>query len=228
MSASVAFLPPDHGVPPRVRGLVAAGVAALHVLAVTTLWLGQETVAPPRVPVVQVSFMAAPAATAEVPAPAVVPPPPALRQAPAPLLSSARPKVAEAAPAAPVHQEAVAEPAPSPAPVPLAAPAPDATPATAAVAATVPSFDAAYLRNPRPAYPLVSRRLGEEGTTYLRVQVGADGRPLQVQVGRSSGFDRLDRAAADAVRGWQFVPAREGATPVTGWVTVPISWKLER
>lgn len=226
MSASIAFLPPDHGAPLRVRSLVAAGVVALHVLLVAMLWLGQETVAPPQVPVVRVSFLVAPVSAPESPEPAVVPPP-LVRQAPAPLLSSARPKVAEAAPAAPVQEEAVAEPAPSPAPAPLAAPAPDAAPA-AAVAATIPSFDAAYLRNPRPVYPLVSRRLGEQGTTYLRVHVGVDGRPLQVQVGRSSGFDRLDRAAADAVRGWQFVPAREGATPVTGWVTVPISWKLEK
>jgi hypothetical protein len=34
-----------------------------------------------------------------------------------------------------------------------------------------PNFNAAYLNNPAPNYPSISRRLGEQGLVLLRVQV---------------------------------------------------------
>ena len=37
-----------------------------------------------------------------------------------------------------------------------------------------PNFNAAYLHNPAPHYPSVSKRLGEQGRVLLRVQVSAD------------------------------------------------------
>ena len=36
----------------------------------------------------------------------------------------------------------------------------------------------------------------------------------------------LDQAAAEAVRRWRFDPARRGQTPIDGWVTVPLNFKL--
>lgn len=90
-----------------------------------------------------------------------------------------------------------------------------------------PSFDAAYLRNPPPAYPAVSRRRGEQGTVMLRVYVGADGGAQKVLVHASSGHERLDQAALDAVHQWRFVPARQGEQPVSAWVQVPIRFALE-
>lgn len=94
---------------------------------------------------------------------------------------------------------------------------------------TPPSFNAAYLSNPRPAYPNMSRRLGEEGRVLLRVLVGVDGRPLQVVINESSGFSRLDRAAQEAVSlQWRFVAAKRSGAPIEGWVIVPITFKLER
>lgn len=61
----------------------------------------------------------------------------------------------------------------------------------------------------------------------LRVQVSADGRPEQVEIEVSSGFDRLDEAARKAVLRWQFVPAQLGEKPVSAWVIVPITFKLK-
>ena len=89
-----------------------------------------------------------------------------------------------------------------------------------------PRFDAAYLNNPVPAYPAVSRRLGEQGRTLLRVFVNADGSAREVQVQTTSGYPRLDRAAREAVERWQFAPAREGARAVGAWVVVPILFSL--
>lgn len=228
MSAFLAYLPPDPVTPPRLRRAVALAVAVAHGLLVVALWRGGAPAAPAPVPVVQVSFLAAPVpAVAPAPPAPPVPPPPARPREQAPLLSTPRQVAAEAAPAPPVEPRVAAEPAEAPAlPAAPAATAP-AEPAPPAAATVPPSFHAAYLRNPRPAYPLMSRRLGEQGITYLRVQVGADGRTQQVTVGRSSGHERLDRAALEAVRDWRFVPAREGDKAVAGWVTVPISWKLE-
>ena len=83
-----------------------------------------------------------------------------------------------------------------------------------------------YLRNPPPKYPAESRKLREEGVVLLKVAVTAEGRPASVQLQRSSGFARLDQAALNAVRRWEFNPAREGLTPVACAVEVPVRFGL--
>lgn len=115
----------------------------------------------------------------------------------------------------------VAPPPPPPAPAEM--PAPVAAP----VPFTPPVFDADYLRNPPPAFPAQSRRIGEQGRVVLRVLVAPGGDAAEVQVRTSSGFERLDHAARDAVRRWKFVPARRGAEPVPAWVLIPISFRLK-
>ena len=62
----------------------------------------------------------------------------------------------------------------------------------------------------------------------LRVLVGADGQAQAVDIAASSGFERLDRAAQDAVRRWRFVPARRGNDAVAAYVNVPIAFSLDR
>jgi protein TonB len=121
----------------------------------------------------------------------------------------------------------------SPAPTETAVPAPGhfippaptfvATPATL----TTARFDAAYLQNPRPVYPAISRRLGEEGKVVLRVHVDASGLATEVTIKTSSAFPRLDNAAREVVQQWRFVPARRGDEPTEAWVLVPIVFKLE-
>jgi protein TonB len=90
-----------------------------------------------------------------------------------------------------------------------------------------PSFNAAYLRNPAPRYPLVARRNGEQGTVTLKVLVSRDGQPASVDIERTSGSPILDNAAREAVRSWRFTPARRGAQAVEAWVLVPIVFRLE-
>jgi protein TonB len=102
------------------------------------------------------------------------------------------------------------------------------TPSAPREPATIPpSFNAAYLRNAPPRYPLLARRNGIEGTVRLKVLVTPDGRPAQVQLEHSSGSTTLDGAALEAVRNWQFVPARRGQDPIESWVLVPVVFKLE-
>ena len=89
-----------------------------------------------------------------------------------------------------------------------------------------PMFGVAYLNNPKPQYPSLSRRAGEEGRILLKVLVNANGEPESVVISVSSGFDRLDAAALAAVQQWRFVPAKRNNEAISAYVTVPISFKL--
>lgn len=61
----------------------------------------------------------------------------------------------------------------------------------------------------------------------LRVYVEASGAASKVEVSSSSGFERLDRSAANAVSRWKFVPARQGSEAVAASVLVPIVFSLK-
>jgi periplasmic protein TonB len=170
---------------------------------------------------------------------------------PAPLmvdLLPARVVVPEPAPAPPPVQVAPPEPAPPPPmpePVIVAAPEPAAitVPAPPApIVAPTPepvraepeevvlsheSLTAMYLRNPKPAYPGASRRLGEQGTVLLRVFVTAAGDPERVELKGSSGYPRLDQSAQEAVQRWKFAPAKRAERAVSAWVIVPIKFSIK-
>ena len=128
----------------------------------------------------------------------------------------------------PVVSAPAEAPAAITAPPPALQPAPTPAPAVeaAALSVTAPRFDAEYLHNPKPAYPVSSRRRGEEGRVLLRVHVNAEGRAAKVEVQESSGHERLDESALAAVSRWRFVPARRGSEPVAAWVRVPIVFSL--
>lgn len=121
---------------------------------------------------------------------------------------------------------AFAVPTPVVAP-PLAAPAAPVVTNPAPTTFSPARFDAAYLHNPRPNYPAVSRRLGEEGKVLLRVLVSPDGRAAAVNLEKSSNFERLDEAARQAVAQWRFVPAKHGDEAVEATIIIPLVFRLE-
>lgn len=99
---------------------------------------------------------------------------------------------------------------------------------TAVISPITPAqFDAAYLQNPTPVYPALSRRLGEQGSVLLSVYVTEDGRAQSVNLKQSSGFDRLDNAAIDSVQRWRFAAAKQGERLIASWVQVPVKFVLE-
>ena len=83
-----------------------------------------------------------------------------------------------------------------------------------------------YLDNPAPTYPAVARRLGQEGTVLLRVDVDAKGSPTRVTLQKSSGFPLLDNTAIQSVKRWKFKPAQVAFLTVGATVDVPITFRL--
>lgn len=153
----------------------------------------------------------APAPRIQLPMPRLAEPPrdpvalPAIQ-----LANAAASSVESAAPRAATTSTSSAQPASFPAALPVVA----------------PIFNADYLDNPAPSYPALSRRLNEEGRVLLRVHVSGEGRAERVELARSSGFERLDRAALEAVARWRFVPARQGGNAVAASVLVPVAFVL--
>lgn len=203
----------SHPAPDRSeRRAVLAAIVVLHVAVLVAL-INTGVIAPETISQVLHATLIRP-----------TPPQP---EPPRPRLPPSQPKPASLPRAEPLPAPvlAAAATAPSPIPVPPAVAAPVV--ALAPVAVISPRFDADYLDNPKPAYPPLARRRGEEGKVLLRVFVDADGRPGKVELQRSSGSPRLDEAALSTVSRWKFIPARQGNEAVAAWVQVPIVFKLE-
>ena len=82
--------------------------------------------------------------------------------------------------------------------------------------------------NPAPRYPQEARRRGQQGEVVLRVTITPVGEARRVRVLRSSGYDRLDEAAREAVTRWRFEPARRAGRPVEGLLDIPVVFRLEQ
>jgi periplasmic protein TonB len=79
---------------------------------------------------------------------------------------------------------------------------------------------------PDPAYSEEARQQKLQGTVAMRVLVGADGRVKDVQLKRRLGLG-LDENAVQAVRSWQFIPAKDAARrPLASWITVETLFRL--
>ncbi len=218
---------------PKRTAILIGGVVVLHIAGLWALHTGLLKRATEWViPVAVVSEVPPP-----LPSPPIKPPPPPpatplKRPVPAPTplalapLPTPQPTAAPIAPptlaaTAPVNAPVLATPSVAPAPSVVAVPAPS-PPAKVDMPTTVADYQA---KSP-PVYPAMSKRMGEQGRVVLRVLIGADGVPQQAEVQQSSGHGRLDRAAAEAVMRWRYVPGKRGGVPETMWFQVPIEFKL--
>lgn len=144
-------------------------------------------------------------------------PPPPKPQRPAQVL----PPIQESVPLASESPTVSSEPPVAVAPV-SAPPAPAPPPVVTAAFGR-----AGYLNNPPPEYPAAALRQGWQGTVTLRVRVLSTGHVEGVEVQKSSGRKLLDDEAVRTVRGWLFAPSKRGDSPIDGWATVPIEFKVE-
>lgn len=220
--------------------MIAGSVVLLHAAGLWALQSGlMRQAAEIIIPAEVLSEFLTPAPPAAPPAPPVPlphkptpappkPTPPKPRPAPTPApapmpLAIADPTPAPAAPVGVMQQQPAAAPveaAPAPAPA-----APAAPPGPAIIQ---PSSDASHLNNPKPVYPAVSKRLGEQGKIVLRVLIGTDGLPQKIEIKQSSGYERLDRQAVDTVSRWRFVPGTRNGVPEAMWYLQPINFVLQQ
>jgi periplasmic protein TonB len=232
--ASVMAMPgaADSLLPAGREWLGLGGIVALHAVALAGLAIGLQRPEPVTPPAIIGVLVSAPPPSIEPPKPLLVEPEPLPRPVVKP-----KPVPLPPPPVAPPSERAIAAPPPEPpreaAPPPAAPPAPPVPPAPVAPPAppapvTQPRSDAAHLNNPLPVYPVVSRRLGEQGRVLFDVYILPDGSVGEIKVKQSSGFERLDRAALEAVRQWRFVPARRGDTPIAYWYVQPFTWSIDR
>lgn len=227
--------------------MITGVVVALHAAGIWALQSGMSRPPEPQIIAAEViaQFIAPPAPEPPAPAPAAPPTPasPKPQPKPEPVKPQAAPKPVQKAPLLP---KAIADPTPAPnaptgtldsapapvadatPPAPAAPPAPPSAPVQPSGAAVqLPSSNAAYLNNPRPGYPSISRRMGEQGKVLLRVLVDENGLPQQIEIKQSSGFDRLDKAALASVQRWRFVPGKRNGVPEAMWNIVPVNFVLE-
>lgn len=209
--------------------LIASAVVLFHVLAIWALQTGLLQRAVEIIVPVEVV-----AQIIDLPTPKVTPPPQPTPAPPVPVKPSVTKTTPIAQPSQPVPQllaVADASPAPNaPAPQPVAPPvaySPSVPVAAAPAKIELPSSNADYLSNPKPPYPAMSKRLGEQGKAVVRVLIGADGLPQKAEIRQSSGFERLDQSALATVMKWRYVPGKRGGVPEAMWFNVPISFVLE-
>jgi len=152
---------------------------------------------------------------------------PAMAQFQAPAAQA--PATAQAAAQVPAQVTSqAATPAAAAAATPSSAPAPAAESVMPASSrSTDADYKAAYLNNPRPAYPLLAIRQGAQGQVLLLVEVLTDGRAGRIDLEKSSGHAALDAAAINAVRAWRFTPARKDGLLATQTVSIPIQFNLK-
>ena len=239
-SHALALLPSPPR-PQRRTVWVSAAVLLAHGLAGWLMaqgWMAQ----PPQLEAAQVIMASVTVEASTALTPATTPPPKARPQAavqpeakltpqpktptaPLPVANTSAPASAASAQSAPV---ASAAPATSASSAIAAASAPNPSVGKPAPPSVVlPSSDADYLNNPPPAYPRMSKRLGEQGTVIVRVFIGLQGTAEQAEIRTSSGYDRLDKAALETVQRWRYVPGKRLGSPEAMWFNVPVRFVLE-
>lgn len=88
------------------------------------------------------------------------------------------------------------------------------------------SAPAAESHNPKPSYPELARKRGQEGTARIRCEVDMEGNVAAASIAASSGHKLLDDAALKTVRKWRFKPAFSQGRPARGIVIVPVEFRL--
>jgi protein TonB len=79
---------------------------------------------------------------------------------------------------------------------------------------------------PQPIYPKESRRLGEQGTVLLEVEIKSDGSIGEIKILQHPGHERLVSAAIEAIKKARIEPAVEDGKRIASTVRVPFNFVL--
>lgn len=81
--------------------------------------------------------------------------------------------------------------------------------------------------NPKPHYPLISRRMREQGAVHLRLCIGNHGLVDHILLIKSSGYANLDQSAIAAAKQWRFAAVQTEFDRSPDCYQIPIHFKLE-
>lgn len=217
------------------RKLVGLGaVVVLHVLLFWAIQSGLTRSVIQKMPtVVQAILLEELKTPPPPPAPPPPPPPvptPPVPPAPKPPTAPQPPQptfvppaeVPAAAPAANAIAAVTATPPPA---APTPPPAPTAPSKPASAVRTAAGVSSAHCE--KPEYPTASRRMEEEGTVSLRFLVSVEGKVIQSEIEKSSGYKRLDEAARAGLSKCQFRAATVDGKPEQAWASIKYTWRLE-
>jgi protein TonB len=87
--------------------------------------------------------------------------------------------------------------------------------------------DIIFDRQPKPRYPMVSRKLGEEGTVIVKGCIEENGSIKNIEIINGSGYKRLDAEAIEAVRQWTFSGGNQKSKKIISCYRIPIQFVLE-
>lgn len=77
-----------------------------------------------------------------------------------------------------------------------------------------------------PKYPPLSRTLGEEGTVTFALEIDREGKVTDAEIVESSGYERLDQAAQEAVEAARFAPTMKEGVAVIARKTFRVEFRL--
>ncbi len=83
------------------------------------------------------------------------------------------------------------------------------------------------LHNPKPIYPLLSRKLREQGLVMIKLCVNQGGFVDEASVSKSSGFQSLDKSALATLSQWKFLPLSSALNFSSQCFQVPVHFSLE-
>lgn len=83
------------------------------------------------------------------------------------------------------------------------------------------------LHNPKPNYPLLSRKLREQGLVMIKLCVNQSGFVDEASVSKSSGFQGLDKSALTTLSQWRFLPDSSNLNHSSQCFQAPIHFSLE-
>lgn len=203
----------------NTRWIGAGLMVVIHGAALWGLWQHRLIPSPVEVSTLFVNFIAPPMPKQAEP-PKREPPRPRPVEKPRP-----RQLVATAPVVAP--DEHVAPPPAAPSIEAVPAPPPPKPAAPAGPVNLGAELSVACPERSPPAYPALSRRMGESGTVVLRVELDEQGQVALARVDSGSGFERLDQAALAAVKTWRCQPPRRNGEPVRAVARQPFNFVLQ-
>jgi len=81
--------------------------------------------------------------------------------------------------------------------------------------------------NPKPPYPLLSRRMGEQGAVDLKLCIDKRGLVESIHLAKSSGYQKLDQSAIETVKKWRFTAIDTGVETSFNCYHLPIHFTLQ-